>query len=179
MKSATSSVVSYWRVPYESEPTEDCLTVEPEVCCNAWYPEVPLAIDCLCLLHACRRWSLVAVWLSDGTYPKHPKRTECVSVCTSKSEANVSLESHSISACLDVYEGNGIKSLSGIYVVNKTGEICGEASIKVCLKNVLTTVVVTTVNVSVHGWVFSYTSYWDESYYNGTRPIFCSHKSLK
>ena len=70
-------------------------------------------------------------------------------MCTSKSETNVSLESHSISACLDVYERNGIKSLSGIYVVNETGELCGEASIKVCLKNILTMAVVTTVNVSV------------------------------
>ena len=31
MKTATSSVVSYWQVPYESEPTEDCLKVDPQV----------------------------------------------------------------------------------------------------------------------------------------------------
>ena len=31
MKTATSSVVSYWHVPFESEPTEDCLTMDSEV----------------------------------------------------------------------------------------------------------------------------------------------------
>ena len=31
MKTATSSVVSYWRVPFESEPAEDCLIVDPKV----------------------------------------------------------------------------------------------------------------------------------------------------
>ena len=33
--------------------------------------------------------------------------------------------------CADIYERNGTKSLSGIYAVNKTGELCGEASVKV------------------------------------------------
>lgn len=58
MKTATSSVVSYWRVPFESEPAEDCLIVDPKVgllgvVMGSWQRMgSSLTIICLNLLHA-------------------------------------------------------------------------------------------------------------------------------